>query len=124
MTPVQRAAAVYQREPCARSFQEDLEAHLLHGYVYSTREAFLMARPVWSKGPVENIINPWFNAFSHYDTWHVYLYAGELAQPFQVAPYPLRYVSWEKRNKLRRYTWLEVQNHVARRWMPTYSRTP
>jgi hypothetical protein len=118
--PVQLAAQVYQDEPCARSFQEDLEAHLLHGYVYSNHDVFLLARPVWSKAPTENIVNPWFNTFSHIDAWHVYLVAGDMMAPFRVAPYRLPFVTFEKRNKIRKYQWSEIKYHVARRWMPPY----
>jgi len=45
-SPVERAAQVYQREECASSFQSDLEAHLLNGYVFSTPQAFAMGRPL------------------------------------------------------------------------------
>ena len=38
MLPAEKAAAVYAQEPCAQSFREDLEAHLLISYVFSTPE--------------------------------------------------------------------------------------
>src|SRR5689334_6772592 len=55
MTPFLQAAAVYEREPCARTFEEDLYLHLMHGTVISTPEVFAMVRPVFSRWPVESL---------------------------------------------------------------------
>jgi hypothetical protein len=51
MTPAERA-----KEVLGASWLEDLEAHLLHGYVISTPTAFAMARPV-PKGA--DVYGPW-----------------------------------------------------------------
>jgi hypothetical protein len=105
MTPVQRAAAVYDREPCARSFKEDLEAHLIYGLVVSTPDLFLMARPVSHDAPRYEIVNPWCNVWDsgEPDCWHLYLYAGDMLSAFQQATYELPYVSFERKNRLRVY---------------------
>jgi hypothetical protein len=50
MTPIEQAAAVYEREHCPRTLREDLELHLLNGYVFSTPTCFLMGRPVVREG--------------------------------------------------------------------------
>jgi hypothetical protein len=106
MTPVERAAAVYEREPCARAFVADLELHLLHGYVFNTPEWFMMARPVWSCASHELIIDPSFNDFAVLDTWHVYLFSGTniyraAFKAQQLAARVMENVSFEKRNRLR-----------------------
>lgn len=59
MTPVEQAALVYSREWCASTFREDLEAHLITGYVHSTPEAFVMVRPVSSTADESLILDPW-----------------------------------------------------------------
>lgn len=100
MTPVEKAAAVYEREPCARTFKEDLEAHLLHGYVFSTPEFFLMGRPVIRGAIYSLIVNPW-HVFDDPDCWHVYLFAGDLSKVYAAIPYPLPFISFERKNKLR-----------------------
>ena len=102
MTPVERAKAVYDREPCARSFAEDLEAHLLHGYVLSTPETFVMARPVCSRDPVEMIVDPWVTYDrKDCDAWLIYLFAGDLRPALSWFPYPLPLIGWERKNALR-----------------------
>ena len=102
MTPVERAAAVYEREDCARTFREDLEAHLLNGYVYSTPTAFVMARPVRHDAPREELVNPW-HVFprGEWDAWMVYLAAGDLEEFWRREPFPLAHVIYERQNALR-----------------------
>jgi hypothetical protein len=114
MKPVERAAAVYGREDCARTFREDLEAHLLHGLVVSSSDLFLMARPVDHTAGYEAIANPWHNTW--YNTpsaWHLYLFSGSLMSAFKCAPYPLEYVSFERTNDLRIYKYDVIHRKCA-----------
>ena len=103
MSPVLKAAAVYEQEECPRTFAEDLEAHLLYGVVVSMPDLFFMARPVSHDASGDKIVNPWHNTWeSEPDCWHVYLFAGELISAFfQVGWLP--FASFEKRNRLRVY---------------------
>lgn len=103
MTPYQQARAVYDREPCARSFEEDLVAHLLNGYVISTPEVFLMFRDVLRDADPEVITDPFmtFPVSDFSDCWHVYLAAGDMTQFHRFFPYPLEWVSFERKNRLR-----------------------
>lgn len=103
MTPYEKAKAVYQKEICARTFAHDLELHLLHGFVFSTPDSFIMGRPVYRGGRYEEITNPAFR-FQLCDCWLVYLAAGNsLRIFFQYEPYPLPWIGWERNNKLRFY---------------------
>lgn len=102
MTPAEHAAAVYEREPCARTFREDVEAHMLRGYVIATPEVFAMFRPVrWSAGKAA-IVDPWQDHVGC-DTWHIYLAAGDFPTIAAMFPYPLPWVSYERGNQLRRW---------------------
>lgn len=104
MTPVEQAAAVYEREWCAASFREDLEAHLLGGYVHSTPAAFVMARPVCSTAAEGLILDPW-HAFepAACDAWLIWLAAGDVAGLLALFPRRLPLLGWQKRNRLRFY---------------------
>jgi hypothetical protein len=104
MTPVWMAAAVYEAEPCARSFKEDLEAHLQTGYVFSTPTAFVMGRPVYSGADPAQIVDPWhgFDAATC-DAWLIYLAAGNIADVLRQEPFPLTFFMWERKNVLRRF---------------------
>jgi hypothetical protein len=111
MTPVLKAAAVYEQEPCVRTFAQDLEAHLLHGLVVSTPDLFLMARPVSHDAIGDKIVNPWHNTWeSEPDCWHLYLYAGDMMTAFKQATHELPYVSFERKNRLRIYSWDQIFN--------------
>jgi hypothetical protein len=112
--PIYQAAMVYQREPCARTFQEDLDIHLMTGYVYSTPEYFVMGRAVSSKAPESQIVDPRVPfPDDECDCWMVYLAAGDLTQLFKhdLVGYP--YVCWEKRNKLKIYSLAAVKERVC-----------
>lgn len=108
MSPVQIAAVIYRTEPCARSFREDLEAHLLHGIVYSTATAFAMARYVSADWSGEDVVNPWCNGGNrdHLDTLHVYLAAGDLSEMLAVTHLQVKNISFERSNRLRIYDYL------------------
>lgn len=102
MTPVELAAAVYEREPCAATFSQDLEAHLCAGYVHSIPSGFVMARPVCSTADVELILDPWHTfERDECDAWLIWLAAGDLSALLQFFPFPLPLIGWQKRNKLR-----------------------
>lgn len=108
MSPFAQALDVYSREPCVRSFSEDLEAHLRHGLVVSNSECFLMARKVFMGWNEADVVNPWVKASSVWhdpDCWHVYLFAGDIHKAFLSADVQLPWVSFERRNKIRYYPW-------------------
>jgi hypothetical protein len=104
VTPVELAMQVYQREPCARSYDEDLYLHFINGFVFSTPEFFIMGRAVVSTEDHSEIVNP---AVSfprvRCDCWHIYLMAGDTAKAWSIMPWPLPLFSFERRNELRFY---------------------
>jgi len=116
MTPYQQACQVYETEPCARTFEEDLVAHLQNGHVISTPELFLMFRPVDS-GRQEEIVDPHIS-FQKTDTWHVYLASGDASQFSSHFPYPLPFVSFERKNVLRFYRFRQFSSRLTR-WTST-----
>ena len=108
MTPYLEARQVYSREPCARTFDEDLAAHLYSGVVHSDPYSFIMARKVDSKADHSDIINP-FYIFDTWDCWHVWLFSGDMRRAFSFADEQLPLVSFERKNKLRFYPWVYIQ---------------
>jgi hypothetical protein len=109
MAPIESAMLVYATEPCYRTFQEDLTLHLLHGYVISTPEVFIMGRPVNKDAEHRLITDPtvWFY---DPDCWLVHLAAGDINQFFRHEPYQLEWFGWQRANKLRFYN----RRNVAR----------
>jgi hypothetical protein len=115
MTPVEHAAAVYGSEACARTFREDLEAHLFNGYVFNTPDLFVMGRAVNSTADAAAIVDPW-HAFEseRCDAWLVYLAAGDLGKLIELFPYPLPKIGFERMNKLRFYRFCEFTPRLKR----------
>ncbi len=113
MTPVEQAAAIYERESCARTFREDLELHLLNGFVISGPDFFMMGRPVCKYWGDQFTIDPTFNPTNDKrDCWHCYLMAGNMLKAFQFVPYPLPFISFERKNKLRFYRLDELKKRL------------
>ena len=105
---------VYENGP--RSFKQDLEAHLIHGIVFSTPTAFVMARYVSRSWPDHSIINPWLNdaTCSQLDTLHVYLAAGDLTEFFTFPHISCKWVSFERKNNLKFYSYARLRRTILR----------
>jgi hypothetical protein len=115
LSPYEQAARVYELEPCARPFVEDLEAHLFNGYVFNTPDLFVMGRAVDSSAEQSAIVNPWHTfAREQCDAWLVYLAAGDLRQLITLFPYPLPKIGFERINKLRFYRFQEFTATISR----------
>lgn len=116
MTPFDHARAVYDREPCARSFAEDLDAHLRNGYVFASPRFFVMGRAVIIERPGHEIVNPWitFNE-GECNGWLVYLAAGDLRLALECLPYDLPVIGWERNNVLRWYDTAWIKRKLAKR---------
>lgn len=116
MTPVEQAAAVYLSEPCARTFREDLELHLLNGVVYSTPTAFIMARYVARDWPALSVVDPDQTdaTCTPKDCLHVYLAAGDLTEFFTFPHKPCKWVSFERENALKFYSYERIHNLIRR----------
>ncbi len=104
MTPAEQAAAVYDREDCQRTFRQDVELHMLHGYIFSTPDVFVMGRPVNKDAPHSLIVDP-SHVFprEQWNCWLLYLAAGRLGDFWRWEPFPLDFIAWERKNVLRIY---------------------
>jgi hypothetical protein len=107
---------VYQQEPCARSFREDIDAHLQNGFVWATPDEFWMCRGVDRDADPALIVDPW-HAFprNEQNAWLVYLLSGTcrtemLSRAVRMLPYRLEWIGWEKRNILRFYRTKKLYN--------------
>jgi len=99
---VEHAMAVFEREPCGITFASMLEAHLLHGFVFSRPDFFVMLRPVVSSAPRADIIDSWHCFHGEpCDCWHIALASGNLAKAWDFLPCELPLMSFERRNRLR-----------------------
>lgn len=111
MTPYQQAREIYNREECARTFEEDLIAHLNNGYVINTPELFMMFREV-DRSFSGLVLNPHCR-FIDGDTWHIYVAAGDMLRIEEYFPYPLPYISFERKNRLRFYSYPQMAEKLS-----------
>lgn len=108
MTPAELAASFYA-DGARGSFRDDLEAHLLNGYVFSTPEFFVMGRPVERAAPEIFILDPW-HVFrpADCDAWLIYLAAGDWRKAMAMLPYPLHWIGWERGGRGRGLRWYSL----------------
>ncbi len=98
-TPFDLAAAVYDRETCARTFEADLYWHCLRGYVVSTPEAFAMVRLVKRDWPLEWLRDPSRTASpAESDCWWIWLLAGDMDAASRWLPFSKKWLAFEKGN--------------------------
>ena len=104
MTPIEKCKMLYTPQS-PRTFEEDMMAHLAHGYFFSTPEYLLMGRPVWSAAPQEAINDVWMCFPDQVvDAWYVYAFAlrddvglaGLVKKLLRHIPYYLPLVAWER----------------------------
>lgn len=99
-----------------------VRGYLLHGYVFSTPDCFLMARPVRHDADFEDILDP-AHIFENPDCWFVHTAAGVLDACFLHLPYWLPLVAFQRARRGRtthlRYYNLERLKHLAL-VQPTY----
>lgn len=104
MSPYEQARAVYDSEPCKRTFAEDFAAHLRSGFVFSTPTYFIMGRHVDSKASHDLILDPRVTfARDTCDCWHIWLMAGDCAEAWAIMPWAMPLFSFERKNELRFY---------------------
>ena len=101
MTPIEQAAAWHAAHGGGEmSFMEVIAAHGRHGYVVATPEFFLLGRRVMRDWDDDRRCDPWQVAEDG-DTWHVWLAAGEWEGWERFLPYPLPWVSFHRKGRLR-----------------------
>jgi hypothetical protein len=101
MSPIDKVRKLYDRFPQPRTFAEDFEAHLQHGFVFSKPDCFLMARPVCKDAPHDFLADPW-HQFDNPDCWLIWAAAGSSAVSVRtfcltMQPFPLTWVAWARR---------------------------
>ena len=95
------------------SFEHHLGNYLIHGYVYSGDDAFILARPIEKRHAAR------FNDFNFEhkkpDCWFVFYASGKnrIKRFQQLAPYKLKHVAWHRlhSDQLKIYNW----NHFQRK---------
>ena len=107
---LEQALALYSKEGCTRTFEDDLAAFIHTGRVHITPTCILLAKAVPSSVTYHE---PWDTWEGHTcDAWLIWLAAGDLAEFFQYAPYELPWLLWARRNRLRKWPYATARRHI------------
>lgn len=97
MTPIDLIREEYRLHPREESFQTYLDWHLENGFVFSTPDFFIMGRRV-NKDHIERLgidFCPTYEMFA--DCWYVHAMAGDISKAWDILPYPLPYIAFERK---------------------------
>jgi hypothetical protein len=95
VTTYETALHLYRSQNQPVTFDEALTWHLLHGFVFSRPDFFIMARPVISTAPYWQIADP-----SHHfpsaecNAWFIYLFSGNMTRAWEILPWELPLIGW------------------------------
>lgn len=117
--PLSQAIAALHAEENRYGLTELVSAHFENGYVFSTPTVFILARPVFvdvelDSGEILNereILNPRMVWGAGWNAWHVYLFSGDMREGLSYMPFPLEFLSFERKNRLRVYS----LNYISQR---------
>lgn len=100
MNPYERAEALYAGDPPG-TWEDLLLEHLARGFVFSTPDFFVMGRPVMHHAPKEFVVDPYYHfPVEQCDCWHFHCFAGSMAKVWAIEPWPMPWISFERKNEL------------------------
>jgi len=110
MSAFEQACKLYDgRGFGAWDITQDMLWHAMHGYMLVTPCEFVLARPVALVWGEERITDVSDNRLSEneltlsLDCWHITVAVGDMRELLSHLPYPLPFISFDRRNKFRVY---------------------
>ncbi len=95
MNPYDRILAAYPNEQ--GEFKECVEYHERHGFVFATPDYFVMGRPVVMMARADQICDYTCEFPAQgCDCWYIHAMAGHLAQVWDVLPWELPWIAWQR----------------------------
>lgn len=95
ISPVEQAAALCRAR--GASFRDELEAHLLNGWVFSTPDLFAMGRAVPRSADVSDLGATY--PADECDAWFVWLGVGDARALLALMPYLLPWIGWHRQGR-------------------------
>lgn len=93
MTPYEEIKRKYELSPHSRPWGWWVEWHMLNGFGFWTPDYFIMGRPIDKNLPFHDLsLAPKETA----NAWYVFAMAGDLSKVWEILPYPLGYVAFER----------------------------
>lgn len=109
------ARLAHESQNGPRSFYEDVGLHLSFGVVISTDEVFMLARPVHTSWPGDELVNPRYTCERRdADAWWLYLLAGDWRQAVLHMPGHLPFIGWERHGSVHWHRTSTIVQHALR----------
>lgn len=113
MTAFEKAQRIFDDEPCASTFWQTLNWYMHYGYVITSPGFFLAMRPVPHLASKPDKIDHCLFDEWDCDEWHIAIAAGDMREMFVACPFPLDYISFEKRNRLKVYHFQSLRERLC-----------
>ena len=95
MSPIDAIREEYRLHPREESFDFYLDWHIENGFVFSTPDFFIMGRGA-SREAIRRNSDAWTCRREFQDCWYVFAMAGDISKCWDILPYPLGYVAFER----------------------------
>ena len=110
---------VFAEQDAAASIWPYMEVCGRTGLLYSDTTTFIMARPVDSSLPLDDLnslkdMEPDYPKMGLTDTWHILYGSGNMSLFLDLMPYPLPKVMWQRncKGKARIYSLTNIKRHI------------
>jgi hypothetical protein len=94
-SPIDLIREEYRLHPREESFQVYLDWHIENGFVFSTPQFFIMGRAA-NRESLERNSEVWSCPRELQDCWYVFAASGNLSKAWDILPYELPYIAFER----------------------------
>lgn len=99
MSPYDQTRIDWENKPRERPLRWYEATHKAQGFVFATPTFYLMGRPVRKYAPLEQILDvTHVFDFETCDTWYIFLLTGEVRQAWNILPWELPWMCWQRDN--------------------------
>ncbi len=97
MSPYEQCEEKYYARGYTIPFSSIVATHAKKGFLYATPKVFVMGHPVIQSAP-RQLICDHLHTFDNMkcDCWHIDWFAGSFVKIWDIVPYPLPFVSFER----------------------------
>jgi hypothetical protein len=95
MTPYEQMAKLYSEHPQPWSFERYVDWYMKHAFLFSTREFFIMGRPILKGQQLGHHFQDW-TIPENPDCWYIHGMAGDVAKVWSIMPFHLPWIAFHR----------------------------